>query len=72
VTPELIGAVIDDEMKRIEEEIGASRFEKGRFAEARALFERISTASSLETFLTLPAYEALDRGPKDTARDKTQ
>ncbi|HYQ96313.1 MAG TPA: malate synthase A, partial [Candidatus Eisenbacteria bacterium] len=51
VTPELIGAIIDDEMKRIEGEIGAPRFEKGRFAEARALFERISTAPSLETFL---------------------
>jgi malate synthase len=72
VTPELIGAVIDDEMKRIEEEIGAPRFEKGRFAEARALFQRISTAPSLETFLTLPAYEALDRGSKDAARDKSQ
>lgn len=71
VSPELIGAVIDDEMKRIEGEVGASRFEKGRFAEARALFERISTAASLETFLTLPAYEALDRGSKEAARDKT-
>jgi malate synthase len=70
VTPELIRSVIDDEMKRIEGEVGASRFQSGRFEEARALFERISTASSLETFLTLPAYEALDRGSSGAARDK--
>jgi len=61
VTPELIGAVIDDEMARIEKEIGPDRFRSGRFPEARELFEKISTAPKLETFLTLPAYEALDR-----------
>ena len=69
VTPELVGAVIDDEMKKIEGEIGADKFRAGRFEEARALFERISTAPALETFLTLPAYEALDRGTQDAARD---
>src|SRR5882672_7837691 len=68
VTPELIGAVIDDEMVRIEKEIGSDRFRSGRFPEARALFEKISTAPKLETFLTLPAYEALDRGSSEAAR----
>ena len=72
VTPELIGAVIDDEMKRIESEIGTERFRAGQFPEARELFQRISTAPALETFLTLPAYEVLDRGSKESARDKSQ
>jgi len=72
VTPELIRSVIDDEMKRIEGEVGSARFTAGRFEEARSLFEKISTAPTLETFLTLPAYEALDRGPKDAARGKSQ
>ena len=72
VTPELIRAVIDDEMKRIEGEVGAARFEEGRFAEARGLFERISTNPKLETFLTLPAYEALDRGSKETAHEPSR
>ncbi|HMI31393.1 MAG TPA: malate synthase A [Candidatus Limnocylindrales bacterium] len=72
VTPELVRALIDDEMRKIEAEIGSERFRAGRFEEARALFERISTATTLETFLTLPAYEALDRGSKDAARDKSQ
>jgi malate synthase len=60
VTTELVRAVIDDEMKRIEGEVGSDRFGTGRFTEARALFERISTAPTLETILTLPAYDALD------------
>jgi malate synthase len=56
----LLRAVTDDEMKRIESEIGAERFRRGRFQEARALFERISTQEKLEDFLTLPAYQLLD------------
>jgi len=72
VTPELIGSVIDDEMKTIESELGSQRFQAGRFREARALFERISTAQSLENFLTLPAYEALDRGSVESAKDHSR
>jgi malate synthase len=72
VTPDLIRSVIDDEMKRIEGEVGLARFESGRFTEARGLFEKISTAPTLETFLTLPAYEALDRGSKDAAGEPSR
>src|SRR5207237_6895694 len=69
VTPELVRAIIDDEMKRIEGEVGADRFRGGRFVEARDRFQRISTAPTLETFLTLPAYQALDRGATSAARE---
>jgi malate synthase len=72
VTAELVSTLIDDEMRKIEAEIGSDRFRAGRFEDARSLFERISTATALETFLTIPAYELLDRGPKDAARDKSQ
>jgi len=72
VTPELIGTVIDDEMTRIEREIGTERFRSGRFPEARTLFEKISTAPRLETFLTLPAYEALERGLSEAAREPSR
>jgi len=71
VTADLLRTVIDDEMKRIEGEVGSDRFRGGRFAEARALFEWISTNPALQTFLTLPAYEALDRGSKDAARENS-
>jgi malate synthase len=60
VTPDVVRHTIDDEMKRIEREVGSERFSGGRFPEARAIFERLSTAGTLEEFLTLPAYEALD------------
>jgi malate synthase len=57
VTPALLSKVIDEEMKTIESEIGSERFEGGKFGLARELFEKISTADTLEDFLTLPAYE---------------
>jgi malate synthase len=59
VTPERFALTIEEEMVRIRTEIGDSRFERGRFPEARALFERLSVASTFEDFLTLPAYEML-------------
>ncbi|MDO9019627.1 MAG: malate synthase A [Deltaproteobacteria bacterium] len=59
VTAERLHAVIDEEMARIAAEQGAARMERGRFAEARKLFEALSTAPTFEEFLTLPAYEML-------------
>ena len=34
-------------------------FDGGRFAEANALFHKLTTADTLDDFLTLPAYERL-------------
>jgi malate synthase len=48
---------VSDEMKRIEEEVGSSRFSSGKFDEACELFVRLSLAPRFEEFLTLPAYE---------------
>lgn len=59
VTPELFRTVIDEEMARVRAEIGPTRFDAGRFDEARALFERLATSEQFEEFLTLPAYELL-------------
>jgi malate synthase len=56
----LVEAIADEEMKRIENEIGTERFREGRFPEARDLFERLSTSETLEEFLTIPAYERLE------------
>jgi malate synthase len=70
VTPELFQQVVDDEMKRIAGELGPDRIRNGRFDEARALFVRLSTAETLEPFLTLPAYALLDRDdPRDRAEE---
>jgi malate synthase len=59
VTQDLVQRLIPEELTRIRGEIGEKRFDGGRFDEARSLFERVSTAPTLEDFLTVPAYEAL-------------
>ena len=47
------------EMAALRASLPAERFDQGRFAEAEALFERLSTADDFEDFLTLAAYEIL-------------
>jgi len=60
VNAALLRTIADEEMERIEKEIGSERFRSGRFDEARNLFERLSTSEMLEDFLTIPAYERLE------------
>jgi len=59
VTADLVDRVLDEELARVRDEVGPQRFERGRFAEARALFHQVATADPLVDFLTLPAYERL-------------
>jgi malate synthase len=59
VTRELVRRCVGEEYDRIREEVGAARFDRGRFPDARRLFEEVATSDELEEFLTLPAYEAL-------------
>jgi malate synthase len=50
-------AIVGEEMDRVRAEVGAPRFDAGKFKEARELFERLSLAPKFEEFLTVPAYE---------------
>jgi malate synthase len=59
VTPRLVEQCIEEEYARVREEVGAARFDRGHFPEARALFEQVATSDDLLDFLTLPAYEIL-------------
>ena len=59
VSPARFRHAVDEEMARVRREVGDARFATGRFEEARALFERLSTAPAFEDFLTLAAYEML-------------
>ena len=59
VTAERLHTIIDEELARVRAEVGPARFDAGRFAEARALYERLSTAERFEEFLTVPAYDLL-------------
>ncbi|WP_437278441.1 malate synthase A [Sorangium sp. So ce375] len=62
LTVERFRAAVDGEMAALRGALGAERFDGGRFAEARALFERLSIGETFEEFLTLPAYELLISG----------
>jgi malate synthase len=59
VTRPLVERLTTEEFARVRDEVGAGRFDKGRFNEARKLFTRVATSAELEDFLTLPAYEVL-------------
>ncbi len=60
VTPELFRRVYAEEMAQLVKEGAPQHFGEAHFAQARELFERLSTAPTFEDFLTLPAYEALN------------
>ncbi len=57
VTPAWFDHLLKDEMAALRTQHGPQTASTGRFADAAALFERISTAEELVEFLTLPAYE---------------
>jgi malate synthase len=60
VTAELVRLLCDEELERVRERVGDAAFDAGRFADARALFERLALADRYVEFLTLPAYELID------------
>jgi malate synthase len=59
LTRERFAEALASEMTALRASLPAERFEKGRFAQAIALFEKLSTSDDFEEFLTLPAYEIL-------------
>ncbi|CAI7771551.1 unnamed protein product [Closterium sp. NIES-53] len=56
VTKELFSQVVQEELQRIQQEVGPKRFASGRFQEAAALFASQCLAPTLGDFLTLDAY----------------
>jgi malate synthase len=59
VTPDMVSKLIDDEMAKLRDALGAETYESGRFPEAIALFRQLSTSAELKPFLTLPAYKLI-------------
>ncbi|KAF5730931.1 Malate synthase glyoxysomal [Tripterygium wilfordii] len=57
VSLELFGRVVEEEMARIEMEVGKEKFKKGMYKEAGKMFIRQCTAPTLDDFLTLNAYD---------------
>jgi malate synthase len=60
VTRPLVEQLIAEELVRVRKELGAARFDGGRFEDARTLFASVATSSELQDFLTIPAYDALE------------
>jgi malate synthase len=63
VTPDLVRELATSELERIRSEIGDDEWfeEEGRPDLSRALFERVALSDDFVEFLTLPAYEELQR-----------
>ncbi len=59
ITADYVRRVEDEELAKIRETVGDELYGKGRYAEARELFEQVALADEFEEFLTLPAYERL-------------
>jgi malate synthase len=51
--------VIDEEAERFRAELGDGEW---RLDEAREIFEQVALGERFEEFLTLPAYDYLERG----------
>jgi malate synthase len=60
VTPELVGEIVEEEMASLRESLGPELYARGRFQDARKIFERVALKDEFEDFLTLPAYERID------------
>jgi len=56
VNIELFGRVVEEEMGRIEREVGKDKFKKGKYKEASRMFTKQCTAEILDDFLTVDAY----------------
>jgi malate synthase len=52
--------LLDEELKRIESELGQDRYTSGHFGPAAELFSAMVKSEEFDEFLTLPAYDFLD------------
>ncbi len=46
--------------RRLRAQLGEAAFAAGNFERAAKILDQITTADAFETFLTLPAYRAID------------
>jgi malate synthase len=60
VTAELVRAVEREELEKINATVGAEAFAKGRYDDAREIFDGVALSKDFQEFLTIPAYERID------------
>ncbi len=61
ITPEVFGSIFAEEVANLKEQVGPDAYEKGRYQEAADLFHGLIVADQCSDFLTLPAYEILEK-----------
>ncbi len=59
ITERLVKNLIQEELYKIEKQVGSDAFHRRPFEKAGRLFENLVLSKSFEEFLTLPAYELL-------------
>jgi malate synthase len=60
VTVDLYRQVTAEELAKLRTQLGEAAFATGNFERAARILDEITTAERFETFLTLPAYRAID------------
>jgi len=60
VTAELVRTWLREELNKLKAQVGDAAYAKGNYEHAGKLVDNIATADSFETFITLPAYNAID------------
>jgi malate synthase len=60
VSDDLVREIADDELAKVRERLGEELWAKGRFAEARKVFEEVALSESFPPFLTLVAQRHID------------
>lgn len=63
MTEAWVEKLIEDEMKKLRQMLGAEAFESGHFADAIEIFEQVSFGPEFIDFLTLPAYRRIVCNP---------
>ncbi len=60
VTADLVREIADEELSKIRQRLGEELWAKGRFAQARQVFEEVAVSESFPAFLTLVAQRDID------------
>ena len=60
VSAQLVRDIEREELAKIKSAVGDDFFAKGRFEEARGIFDEVALSSEFKEFLTIPAYEHID------------
>ena len=60
VTAELFRAITREELNKLKSLLGDQAYASGNYERAAQLIDGITTAADFETFITLPAYRAIN------------